>query len=274
MSGLLLDMRVSLIITTYNWKEALAVVLASALGQTRLPDEIIVADDGSSDGTGELVREIAKQAVVPVSHSWQEDKGFRAARSRNRAIASATGDYVILIDGDIILDRHFVEDHLAAARQGFFVQGARVLFDERKTGEGLAHREMNLSFFASGLANRKNALRSRLLSLFFSCQAHGLSGIKTCNFAFFRADALAVNGFAEDFEGWGREDSDFAARLLNYGSRRWNLRFQAVAFHLYHPVQSRERLPANDTLLARTVTDNLVWCVNGIQKSTIESQKQ
>ena len=92
MSGLLLDMRVSLIITTYNWKEALAVVLASALGQTRLPDEIIVADDGSSDGTGELVREIAKQAVVPVSHSWQEDKGFRAPGSRNRVIASATGD--------------------------------------------------------------------------------------------------------------------------------------------------------------------------------------
>ncbi|OGQ98795.1 MAG: hypothetical protein A2505_06585 [Deltaproteobacteria bacterium RIFOXYD12_FULL_55_16] len=267
-------MRVSLIITTYNWQEALALVLASALRQTRLPDEIIVADDGSADGTSELVREVARQTPIPVHHCWQEDKGFRAARARNRAIAAATGEYVILIDGDIVPDRHFIEDHLLAARQGFFVQGGRVLLDQRRTRELLAGREVNLSFFARGLANRKNALRSRLLSLFFSCQAHGLSGIKTCNFAFFRADALAVNGFAEDFEGWGREDSDFAARLLNYGSRRWNLRFQAVAFHLYHPVQSRERLPANDTLLARTVTDNLVWCVNGIQKSTIESQKQ
>lgn len=265
------SLRVSLVITTYNWREALAVVLASALGQTRLPDEIIVADDGSSDGTGELVREIAKQAAVPVHHSWQEDKGFRAARSRNRAIASATGDYVILIDGDIILDRHFVADHLAAARQGFFVQGGRVLLDERKTGEGLAHREMNLSFFASGLANRKNTLRSKLLSRFFSCEAYGLGGIKTCNFAFFRSDALAVNGFDEDFEGWGREDSDFAARLLNYGIRRLNLRFQAVAFHLYHPVQSRGRLQSNDAILARTVANHLIWCVNGVQKSKIES---
>ena len=266
MSGARPNMRVSLIVTTYNWKEALAVVLASAFAQTRLPDEIIVADDGSSDGTGDLVRKVAKQATVLVHHSWQEDKGFRVARSRNRAIATATGDYVILIDGDIILDRHFVEDHLAAARQGFFIQGGRVLLDERKTGEGLAHREMTLSFFASGLANRKNILRSKLLSRFFSCETYGLGGIKTCNFAFFRSDALVVNGFDEDFEGWGREDSDFAARLLNYGIRRLNLRFQAVAFHLYHPVQSRERLVLNDVKLAETISAGKVQCVNGIRQ--------
>ena len=267
-------MRVSLIITTYNWKEALAVVLASAFGQTRLPDEIIVADDGSADGTGELVREITRKAPVPVHHSWQEDKGFRAARSRNLAISAATGEYLILIDGDIALERHFIEDHLAAARQGFFVQGGRVLLDQRKTREALAHGAVPLSFFACGLANRKNALRTRLLSRVFSCEAYGLAGIKTCNFAFFREDALAVNGFDEDFEGWGREDSDFAARLRNHGIRRWNLRFQGVAFHLHHPVQSRGRLPANDAILARTVAENLTWCSNGIQKSKTERQKR
>lgn len=265
-------LRVSLIITTYNWKEALAVVLASAFGQTRLPDEIIVADDGSTDGTGDLVREIAKQAPVPVHHSWQEDKGFRAARSRNLAISAATGEYLILVDGDIALECHFIEDHLATARQGFFVQGGRVLLDQRKTREVLAHGAMSLSFFARGLANRKNAFRSKLLSRFFSCEAYGLGGIKTCNFAFFREDALAVNGFDEDFEGWGREDSDFAARLLNHGIRRWNLRFKSVVFHLYHPVQSRGRLSANDTILARTVAENLTWCINGIQKSKTERQ--
>lgn len=266
MSGLLSGMRVSLIVTTYNWKEALAVVLASAFAQTRLPDEIIVADDGSADDTGDLVREMAKQAPVPVHHCWQEDKGFRAARSRNLAISAATGEYLIFIDGDIALERHFIEDHLVAANQGFFVQGARVLLDRRKTLEVLAHGVSNLSFFAGGVANRKNMLRSRLLSRLFSCEASGLAGIKTCNFAFFRADALAVNGFDENFEGWGREDSEFAARLLNRGIRRWNLRFQSVAFHLYHPVQSRGRLPANDAMLAGTVAEKRTWCNNGIEK--------
>ncbi|MDP3013090.1 MAG: glycosyltransferase family 2 protein [Candidatus Subteraquimicrobiales bacterium] len=259
-------MRVSLIITTYNWKDALALVLKSALRQTRRPDEIIVADDGSSDGTGEMVREIDRQAPMSVHHSWQEDKGFRAARSRNRAIAAATGEYVILIDGDIIMERHFVEDHLAAARQGFFVQGGRVLLNERKTGEVLAGRDVGISFFAAGLANRQNHLRSRLLSRVLSSESYGLGGIKTCNLAFFRADALAINGFDEDFEGWGREDSDFAARLLNYGIRRLNLRFQAVAFHLHHPVQSRTRLGLNDEKLAGTIRTGKARCLNGIEQ--------
>ncbi len=99
-------MDISLIITTYNWKEALGVSLTSVLAQTVSPCEVIVADDGSRPDTGELVRRVAAEASVPVIHSWQEDRGFRLAMSRNRAIARARGAYIVLIDGDIILDRH------------------------------------------------------------------------------------------------------------------------------------------------------------------------
>lgn len=259
-------MRVSLIITTYNWKEALAVVLASAFLQTRLPDEIIVADDGSSDGTAEMVRNIAGQAPMPVYHSWQEDKGFRAARSRNRAIASATGEYVILIDGDIILERHFVEDHLVAARQGFFVQGGRVLLNDLTTRDVLSHGDKKVSIFERGLGNRKNCIRSKAMARIFSSESKRLDGIKTCNFALWRDDALVVNGFNEDFEGWGREDSDFAVRLFNSGVRRWNLRFHALAFHLYHPVQPRARLGMNEELLSETTRRGTICCLNGIKQ--------
>lgn len=54
-------------------------------------------------------------------------------------------------------------------------------------------------------------------------------GIRGCNIAFFRADALAVNGFNNDFVGWGREDSEFVARLFNNGIKRRDIRF--AAFH-------------------------------------------
>ncbi|MFZ5761294.1 MAG: glycosyltransferase family 2 protein, partial [Thermodesulfobacteriota bacterium] len=206
-------MRVSLIITTYNWKEALALVLASALRQTRLPDEIIVADDGSTDGTAELVASLAKEASIPVIHSWQEDKGFRVAMSRNKALAKAKGEYIILADGDIIMERHFVEDHLAAARPGFFVQGGRALLSRHKTERILSPAgQGRVSFFEASLANRKNALRSRALSFFLSGEGRGLGGIRACNLAFYRADAVAINGFNEEFQGWGREDSDFVCR--------------------------------------------------------------
>lgn len=257
-------MKITLIVTTYNWKEALGLSLASALGQTRLPDEIIVADDGSSDGTDLLVAEFAARSSVPVIHSWQEDKGFRAARSRNRAVARAGGEYIILIDGDIILDQNFIRDHLEYARQGSFVQGLRVLVNRDKTAEMLVAGRFKVSMFESGLGNRINCLRSSLLARLFSGENRGLAGIKTCNFAFWKADAVAVNGFNEDFIGWGREDSEFAVRLMNKGILRRDLRFKGQVFHLYHPHNSRACLPENDALLENAVRDKLVWRNNGL----------
>jgi glycosyltransferase involved in cell wall biosynthesis len=259
-------MRISLIITTYNWRKALEVVLVSALRQTRLPDEIIVADDGSADGTGEMVRNLARQAAVPIHHSWQADRGFRAAMSRNRAIAASTGDYLVMVDGDMVLEPHFIADHLAFARPGFFVQGSRVLLGEKTSRRLLAGETPSLHPLTPGIGNRKNALRLPWLARLLARRRDGLAGIRTCNFALFRDDALAVNGFDEDFEGWGREDSEFAARLLNKGMGRRNLRFAAVAWHIHHPVQSRASLPANDLLLARTIKEKRTWCTNGATK--------
>lgn len=257
-------MRVSLIVTTYNWKEALAVVLASALRQSVLPDEIIVADDGSSDGTGEMLRELAARAPVPIIHSWQEDKGFRAARSRNLAIAVSSGDYLVMVDGDMVLEQHFVEDHLAFARRGFFVQGPRVLLNEEWSFRLMAGGGKSPHLFTSGIGNRKNCLRLPLLARILGRQVKALAGIRTCNFALWQEDAITVNGFDEDFEGWGREDSEFAARLLNSGLNRFNLRFAGLAYHMHHPNNTRIQLLANDQLLTRTITEKRIWCSNGL----------
>lgn len=259
-------MNVSLVITTYNWKEALDLSIKSGLQQSRLPEEIIIADDGSSDGTGDLVKKISENASIPIIHLWQEDKGFRAAMIRNKAIALAKGDYIVLIDGDIVLDSHFIEDHLASAREGFFVQGSRVIVGENLTRTALFKGISNFSVFSAGIENRKNCIRSHIMSRIFSCESKRLSGIKTCNFAFWRKDALAVNGFDEDFVGWGREDSEFAFRLIHFGILRKNLKFRAIAYHLYHNIQPRDRLNVNDTILEKTISNKSLWCQNGINK--------
>jgi glycosyltransferase involved in cell wall biosynthesis len=259
--------KISLIITTYNWKEALALSLKSALQQNQLPMEIVIADDGSRSDTAAVIHEIAATAPVPVIHSWQEDKGFRLAASRNKAIAKTNGDYIILIDGDIILERHFIFDHARFALPGHFVQGTRVLL-----GEGLSscvlRGKKNLSepFCRRGVENRKNCLRSALLCRLFSYRERGMSGVRTCNFAFWRNDALAVNGFNEDFVGWGREDSEFTARLLNYGLVRRNIKFNALAYHLYHPHNDRSHLDENNQLLKKTTAEKLVWCEKGVKR--------
>ena len=84
--------KVSLIITTYNWPEALFLVLKSVKNQFKMPDEIIVADDGSNKETANVIKKFSKDFNLEIIHSWQEDKGFRAAMSRNKAIAKAQGD--------------------------------------------------------------------------------------------------------------------------------------------------------------------------------------
>jgi glycosyltransferase involved in cell wall biosynthesis len=257
-------MRISLAITTYNWKEALEIVLLSAFGQRLLPDEILIADDGSSDGTADVIDRLRQVAPVPLMLCWQEDKGFRAARSRNLAISASTGDYLIFIDGDMVLHPAFIADHKEAAIKNCFVQGSRVILSALKTKEVLAAKRVAVSFFSSGIENRKNSLRLPLGNAFFSPLSRNLTGIRTCNFAFWKKDAEAVNGFNEDFVGWGREDSEFAARLLNNGIIRKNLRFAATAYHLFHPPQTRQTLPSNDFLLQTTIDKKLTWCANGL----------
>ncbi|MFP5212022.1 MAG: glycosyltransferase family 2 protein [Acidobacteriota bacterium] len=257
-------MTVTLIITTYNRKDALELSLSSAIRQNTPPDEIIIADDGSRTDTAETIRRIASKTSIPVLHVHQKDKGFRVARIRNKALARASGTYIVMADGDMILHPDFVGDHKRAARPAFFSQGSRVLLMPDKTLHTLEAKQIDFSPFESGLRNRHNAVHFPLLSLVLPRGRKGLKGIRTCNFSFWKSDAMAVNGFNEDFEGWGREDSEFAARLMNSGISRQDLRFRAIAYHLYHPEASRDALSRNDSLLENTVRSGHTWCKNGI----------
>lgn len=260
------NMKVSLIITTYNRPDALAFVLQSALAQTRLPDEIIVADDGSTQSTAEVVDYVRRRAPIPVKHAWRPDDGFRAAEARNRALAMASGDYMVLIDGDMLLDPSFVADHLRLAQKGRLVQGSRVMLSEERTQEILASDRLpDLSPFSRGIKKRLSAVRCRGLAKMVGrkgTQTH--RGIKTCNMGFFRTDALAVNGFNNDFVGWGREDSEFVARCFHNGMKRHNLKFAGVAYHLWHHEAQRDALPQNDALLKHTLETQQIRCENGV----------
>lgn len=73
---------VSLIVTTYNWEKALNLYLNSVLRQSVLPDEILVADDGSKEPTRLTVEAFARISPVPVRHIWHEDDGFRLRHSQ------------------------------------------------------------------------------------------------------------------------------------------------------------------------------------------------
>jgi glycosyltransferase involved in cell wall biosynthesis len=262
-------MRSSLVVTTYNWPDALDLVLTSALDQRVLPDEVIVADDGSGEPTAEVVRRRAERFAerrVPLHHVWHPDEGFRAAAIRNRALARASGDYILLIDGDCILHPDFVSSHLAFARQGQFVQGTRVLLSEARARRALAARETRFGMLERGIGNRVNALPFGWLSPFVPTPSDPLKGVRSCNMGFWLADATRVNGFDERFVGWGREDSEFVARLVNAGVRRRKLKFGGIMYHLWHPERTRDAVAANDRLLADVRAARAVWAEDGMDK--------
>ncbi|GIU42987.1 glycosyltransferase family 2 protein [Shewanella colwelliana] len=260
-------MKTSLIITTYNWPAALNCVLQSVALQTRLPDEVIIADDGSTNATAELIKRLAPDFPVPLIHSWQADKGFRLSRSRNKAINRARYAYIIMIDGDLSLDKHFVADHIAVAEKGYFITGKRVKLSSALSQKAL-QGPTQLSFFSRGIARgRELAIRSWRLQQYASVKrGNSIEGIHGCNLAFWRQDAIDVNGFNAEFEGWGPEDREFALRLINSGKQRKLIKFYAVAYHLDHNENSRENLAKNANILRGIQQSGLTRCTLGINE--------
>ncbi|EGR4261593.1 glycosyltransferase family 2 protein [Vibrio cholerae] len=258
-------MKTSLIITTYNWKEALETVLNSVKYQTTLPDEVLVADDGSREDTTLMIEQVRKNYPVPLIHCWHEDNGFQLAMSRNKAIAKASGDYLIMIDGDMVLSKDFIESHKAVAKTGWFVQGGRVITNQ-ECARKIMNEQLLPNIFTPGLRNRKNCISNKLLSRLFSYERNNDKATRGCNMAFWKNDVIEVNGFNQDFIGWGREDSEFVLRMLNAGKRRLYLKFSGIGYHLYHPENSRASLAQNDQILENTIKNKLVRCANGINQ--------
>ena len=256
-------MQISLIISTYNNPGALAALLRSVIRQTRPPYEVIVGDDGSGPETLAVIQ-AAKAAAEfpPVHHVWQEDRGFRVARARNGAIAKSGGEYLVFVDGDVVLHERFMEDHAAMALPDSFIEGGRVYLYEEQTRLALQSEAYWPSLFSKGIGSRKNLIRCRLAAAFF--QKRNMATARSCNFAAWRADLVRVNGFNEDFEGWGLEDNELAVRLLNAGCRGRCLRHMALCCHLQHPHHSRETAKKNKELYLLARKEKRTWCDNGL----------
>ena len=84
--------------------------------------------------------------------------------------------------------------------------------------------------------------------------------------AFYRKDYIKVNGYNEDIVGWGRDESEFALRLINNHITRRDLRFNAIAYHLHHEGASRSRLNINHSIFLSTLKNKVKRCKNGIDK--------
>ncbi len=256
--------KTAIIISTYNWPEALNLCLKSVYGQTVLPDEIIVADDGSDSPTKQLINRFLGSEATPIKHIWHEDRGFRLAQIRNKAIKSTDCDYLIFIDGDIILHPDFIKDHINRRRPGGFITGSRVLLSENETKKRLNSGDCKFIRLNYSAKNKLNGIRSGFLSICFSKIDSGIYNVRGCNMSFWKDDLWEVNGFDEQFSGWGREDSDITLRMLNSGKTKFRLKFSAVQYHLFHNERSRDTLDFNDKILNNAILQKRKKAIIGL----------
>ena len=259
-------MPVSLVITTYNNTVPLNRCLKSVAVQTVMPDEVVIGDDGSTEETKRLIDEWRGKLPVPIVHVWQEDEGFRAARIRNMAFARAKCDYIIIVDGDIVLEKHFVEDHLRLARRGSFICGSRIRMREPLTRRYMESNRATVPVSWLPKDRFLNAVRCVPLSVLVA-DVYGQRPMdkgRSCNMSFWKEDVEKVNGFNEDFVGWGLEDSDFIARMRKAGVKKRFLKFGGIQYHLWH----RERQMTNREERERLVEGGIegkipFFCPNG-----------
>jgi glycosyltransferase involved in cell wall biosynthesis len=238
--------KITLIVSVYNKPEVLRLVLAACVRQSFTAFEIIIADDGSGTGVGDVVTEARGVSLLPIIHLWHEDRGWRKNVILNNAIRASRGEHLVFIDGDCLPSRHFLLDHWNEREEHRVLLGRRVETSERWSKE-LTIRAVQTGEFEKlggreildGLTGRslrvEDGIRmpSRFLRRLLMRTVRGMLG---SNFSVAKEDLVAVNGFDELYDGPGcGEDSDLQFRLSLAGVTGKSLRNLAIQYHIWHP---------------------------------------
>lgn len=262
-----MNVNIALIITTYNWVEALELVLMSIKQQKVLPFEVLIADDGSTEDTKQLIEKIKQDFPVPLYHIWHEDEGFRKTRILNLAISKTKSDYIIQLDGDCIVHKYFVSDHLRGIEKNTYLYGSRVNIQEVFLKTLFGEKKINFSLFTKGIKKRGRNIHLPFLGKVLYGKQNTLSKkLRGCNLSYWKSDFISINGYNEDMTGWGREDSELVARLINKGVKGKRLKFMAIIYHIWHKESSKHKLNINDAIQEKAIKNKSVWCENGINK--------
>ncbi len=261
-----MEVKISLIISTYNWVEALEMCLLSILNQSTKPFEILVADDGSRNETKELVDFYRGKFDIPLLHVWQEDKGFRLAKIRNKAILKSTGNFICQIDGDIILHKKFIEDYLKVIEPNYYYRGSRVKLNKELSEKICKSKQIYINIFTSGLENRFNSIRIGLLHLIMGKARNEYKRALGCNMGFWKEDLLKVNGYSNDLVGWGHEDEELCVRLINNGIFKKRIKHKAIVYHIHHEERNSDLSDFHDNLIKKVYLEGVLKTKNGLNE--------
>ena len=236
--------------------------------------EVIVTDDGSRERTVSYLKDMTSRYPFPIRHVWQPRAGFRVAATRNNGIRHAKGEYLIFLDCDLLVLEDSIKHHRRLAKPGTFVAGhckyltedqsAKVLQSGVSSGllEGLYRDSADKEITKQ---HRRFIKRTMLMRLHLvGAKKQSLGG----HFSIHRKDIEYVNGYDENFVGWGGEDEDLGIRLVKAGIYGRSGIRDARALHMYHPKELGEsHWTEGPNVEYFTRRNRPFYCKNGLTKS-------
>jgi glycosyltransferase involved in cell wall biosynthesis len=267
---------ISVIISTYNSPVWLQKVLWGYNTQTYRNFEMVIADDGSSEDTFQLIEEMKKEVFYPIIHVWHEDNGFQKSQILNKATLACTTDYIMMSDGDCIPRPDFVEQHIKFREEGYFLSGGyhklpmdlsqKISKDDIYSGRCFDTSWLKENGMPASFKNTKVYAEGLMSDLFNfvtpttpSWNGHNASGWKQ--------DIIAINGFDERMQ-YGGQDRELGERLVNYGIKPKQIRYSTTCLHLDHPrgYATPESINKNRNIRKQTKEENRKWTDFGIVK--------
>ncbi len=229
---------VAIIVPTFQRPAHLERTLASLDAQEDCPPfEVIVADDGSLDETEEIVSGHAARASYRVAWVTHPHDGFQLAKCRNEGVAASRAEYLIFVDGDCVLPPTFVGEHWRRRQQGAVLTGDVIRLPRKESEQVTASAIRGRRWMSVVPRSEYRRLRwAYTKGIFYRVTRHPkkprlFGGVNSM----YRSDYERVNGYDENFRGWGMEDDDLRERLVRSGVRIRCTPAHLAPVHLWHP---------------------------------------
>ncbi len=267
-------MKVSVVFSTYNSVEWLQKVLWGFAYQTHKDFEIIIADDGSSPETAELIKTQRNALDLDIKHVWQEDEGFQKCRILNKAVLHAQAPYIVFTDGDCIPRSDFLAVHVQEAKPGRYLSGSYYKLP-MDTSRNITQEDIKTQrcfdvqwLYQNGLPKTRKTLKLRASQKWaplLNALTPTACNLKGSNASAWRQDILDVNGFDERMQ-WGGLDREFGVRLANNGIKPKHVRYNAICVHLDHSrgYKDPKMVAANKALRVGNAKNKVTWTDHGI----------
>ena len=236
-------MKISVIVPVYNRLEHLRALFLCLLKQKKQPDELIITDDGSSQTVLDFIGDLIPKAQFKVKHIYQEDKGFRKTRALNNGVINSEGELLIFCDQDLIFGEEYIEYMEKNIKKGCFLLCRPISVNEEEKDIILKKIELSnkyeellkplpKDYLESVNKTLKTDRKRRILNILkLSKRGIKLVGM---SYAVMKSDYLKVNGYDENYNGWGEEDDDFGNRLYVAGVKGKELKTPNMQIHLWH----------------------------------------